>query len=201
MISLKYHQETITLMKDTTRNWSEYNAGLKNRGSLIFWLDEAVLESWYNETPSGKRGASKDYSDLAIITFVTMKSVYHQAGRQTQGLLESLFLLMRIDLDVPNHSNVSRRMGKLEIVLPVVPKSGSMHLVVDSTGLKVYGKGEWKTRQHGISKPRTWRKLHLGIDEATGEIVAVVVTINDVHDGEVLSDLLDQVEVEIRQVT
>jgi transposase len=201
MISLKYHQETITLMKGTTRNWSEYNAGLKNRGSLTFWLDEAVLESWYNETPSGKRGASKDYSDLAIITFVTMKSVYHQAGRQTQGLLESLFLLMGIDLDVPDHSTVSRRMGKLEIVLPVVPKSESVHLVVDSTGVKVYGEGEWKTRQHGISKRRTWRKLHLGIDEATGEIVAVVVTTNDVHDGEVLSDLLDQVEAELRQVT
>jgi transposase len=201
MISLKYHQETITLMKGTTRNWSEYNAGLKNRGSLTFWLDEAVLESWYNETPIGKRGASKDYSDLAIITFVTMKSVYHQAGRQTQGLLESLFLLMGIDLDVPDHSTVSRRMGKLEIVLPVVPKSESVHLVVDSTGVKVYGEGEWKTRQHGISKRRTWRKLHLGIDEATGEIVAVVVTTNDVHDGEVLSDLLDQVEAELRQVT
>lgn len=188
-------------MKGTTRNWSEYNAGLKNRGSLTFWLDEAVLESWYNETSSGKRGASKDYSDLAIITFVTMKSVYHQAGRQTQGLLESLFLLMGIDLDVPDHSTVSRRMGKLEIVLPVVPKSESVHLVVDSTGVKVYGEGEWKTRQHGISKRRTWRKLHLGIDEATGEIVAVVVTTNDVHDGEVLSDLLDQVEAELRQVT
>jgi transposase len=201
MINLKYHQETITLMKGTTRNWSEYNAGLKNRGSLTFWLDEAVLESWYNETPTGKRGASKDYSDLAIITFVTMKSVYHQAGRQTQGLLESLFLLMGIDLDVPDHSTVSRRMGKLEIVLPVVPKSESVHLVVDSTGVKVYGEGEWKTRQHGISKRRTWRKLHLGIDEATGEIVAVVVTTNDVHDGEVLSDLLDQVEAELRQVT
>jgi transposase len=201
MISLKYHQETITLMKGTTRNWSEYNAGLKNRGSLTFWLDEAVLESWYNETSSGKRGASKDYSDLAIITFVTMKSVYHQAGRQTQGLLESLFLLMGIDLDVPDHSTVSRRMGKLEIALPVVPKSESVHLVVDSTGVKVYGEGEWKTRQHGISKRRTWRKLHLGIDEATGEIVAVVVTTNDVHDGEVLSDLLDQVEAELRQVT
>lgn len=201
MISLKYYQETIKAMKSTTRNWSEYNAGLKNRGSLTFWMDEAVLEAWYNETPSGKRGASKDYSDLAIITFVTMKSVYHQAGRQTQGLLESLFLLMGIDLDVPDHSTVSRRMGKLEIVLPVVPKSGSMHLVVDSTGVKVYGEGEWKTRQHGISKRRTWRKLHLGIDEATGEIVAVVVTTNDVHDGEVLNDLLDQVETELRQVT
>jgi transposase len=188
-------------MKRTTRNWSEHNTGLKHRGSLTFWVDEAVLEAWYNPTLSGKPGASNDYSDLAIITFVTLKSVYHQAGRQTQGLLESLFVLMQIDLEVPDHSTVSRRMSQLEITLPIVPKSGSIHVVVDSTGVKVYGEGEWKTRQHGISKRRTWRKLHLGVDETTGEIVAAVVTTNNVHDGAVLGDLLDQIEGEIEQVT
>ena len=130
---------------------------------------------------SGKPGASNAYSDLAISTFVTLKSVYHQAGRQTQGLLESLFALMQLELDVPDHSTVSRRMGTLAITLPVVPKRGSVHVVVDSTGVKVYGEGEWKTRQHGVSQRRTWRKLHLGIDEATGEIIAAVVTPNTVH--------------------
>lgn len=183
------------------RNWSEYNAGLKQRGSLTFWLDEAVLETWYNPTLSGKPGASNDYSDLAIITFVTLKSVYRQAGRQTQGLLESLFELMGIDLRVPDHSTVSRRMGNLEIVLPVVAKDQAVHVVVDSTGVKVYGEGEWKTRQHGISKRRTWRKLHLGVDESTGEILAAVVTTNNVHDGEVLNDVLDAIEEPIEQVS
>jgi Transposase DDE domain len=128
-----------------------------------------------------------------------MKSVYHQAGRQAQGLLESLFELMGVELDVPDHSTVSRRMGKLQIALPVVPKEQAVHVVVDSTGVKVYGEGEWKTRQHGISKRRTWRKLHLGIDEATGEILAAVVTTSDVYDGEVLSDILDQIEGELEQ--
>jgi hypothetical protein len=198
---LKYHQQTFTAMKRTTRNWSEYNAGLKQRGSLTFWLCEDVLEAWYNPTLSGKRGASKDYSDLAIITCVTLKSVYHQAGRQTQGLLESLFSLMDVALEVPDHSTVSRRMGQLEVILPVVPKEGSIHLVVDSTGVKIYGEGEWKTRQHGWSKRRTWRKLHLGVDEATGEILAGVVTMNNVHDGEVLKDILDNIEGEIKQVS
>jgi transposase len=201
VISLKYHLKTFTNMTSTIRNWSEYNAGLKQRGSLTFWVDEAILEAWYNPTLSGKPGASDEYSDLAIITFVTLKSVYHQTGRQTQGLLESLFALMQIDLDVPDHSTVSRRMGKLAITLPVVPTCGSVHVVADSTGVKVYGEGEWKTRQHGISKRRTWRKLHLGINEETGEIVAAVVTTNDVHDGEVLGDLLDQIAGEIEQVT
>jgi transposase len=188
-------------MKRITRNWSEYNAGLKQRGSLTFWLDEAVLNAWYNPTLTGKRGSSDEYSDLAIATFVTMKSVYHQAGRQTQGLLESLFELMGIALDVPDHSTVSRRMGKLQVSLPVVPKTEAVHVVVDSTGVKVYGEGEWKTRQHGPSKRRTWRKLHLGVDEATGEIIAAVVSTNDIGDGPVLNDLLEQIEGQIEQVS
>jgi transposase len=188
-------------MKRTTRNWSEYNAGLKQRGSLTFWLDEAVLQCWYNSTLTGKPGASNDYSDLAIATFVTLKSVYHQPGRQTQGLLESLFELMGVELDVPDHSTVSRRMGKLQVALPVVPKDKAVHVVVDSTGVKVYGEGEWKTRQHGISKRRTWRKLHLGVDETTGEIIAAVVTTNDIGDGPVLNDLLEQIEEELEQVS
>ena len=108
---------------------------------------------------------------------------------------------MRIELPVPEHSTVSRRKGKLEVMLPVVPKQGKVHVVVDSTGVKVYGEGEWKTRQHGVSKRRTWRKLHLGVDESTGEILSAVVTTNDFHDGEMLEELLDGIEQEIEQVS
>lgn len=183
------------------RNWSEYNAGLKARGSLTFWIDEAVLTQWIVPNLSGKPGASPFYSDLAIMTMATVKAVYRLAGRQTQGFLASIFELMGIDLSVPEHSTLSRRMGNLSISMPVLPKTGARHLVVDSTGVKVYGEGEWKTRQHGVSKRRTWRKLHLGVDEATGEIVAAVVTTNDIHDGEVLGDVLDQVEGDIEQVS
>jgi Transposase DDE domain len=183
------------------RNWSEYNAGLKQRGSLTFWIEESVLEEWIVEDLSGKRGASPFYSNIAILTMATVKAVYRLAGRQTQGFLESIFELMGIDLSVPDHSTLSRRIGKLQVVLPVVPKEGARHVVVDSTGVKVYGEGEWKTRQHGISKRRTWRKLHLGVDETTGEILAAVVTSNDVHDGEVLRDLLESIEGEIEQVS
>lgn len=183
------------------RNWSEYNAGLKQRGSLTFWVEESILEQWVVEDLSGKPGASILYSDLAIQTMATVKAVYRLAGRQCQGFLESIFELMEIDLPVPDHSTLSRRVGKLSIDLPVMPKSGARHIVVDSTGVKVYGEGEWKTRQHGVSKRRTWRKLHLGVDEATGEIVAMVVTTNNVADGEVLEDLLEQIEPEIEQVS
>lgn len=183
------------------RNWSEYNAGLKQRGSLTFWLDEAVLKQWIIEDLSGKPGASVFYSDLAITTMATLKAVYQLAGRQCQGFVESIFELMGIDLPVPDHSTLSRRFSQLSISMPVVPKSGARHVVVDSTGVKVYGEGEWKTRQHGVSKRRTWRKLHLGVDEETGEILMAVVSTNDISDGEVLADILNGVEGEIEQVS
>lgn len=188
-------------MNYRVRNWSEYNAGLKQRGSVTFWLDEAVVNGWTVEEESGQRGASRTYSDTAIATFETMKSVYRLAGRQTQGFLESLFCLMGVERSVPDHSTVSRRKRHLEVALPVVPREGAVHVVVDATGIKVYGEGEWKTRQHGISKRRTWLKLHLSVDEATGEILSAVVTGNDTHDSEVFEDLLDGIDAPIEQVS
>ena len=183
------------------RNWSEYNAGLKLRGSVTFWLDEKVVGQWLVKNKTGKKGASQTYSDLAIATFTIFKSIYSLAGRQTEGLLKSLFSLMNLDLPVPEHSTVSRRLSSVKVLLPVEKSSKPRHLVVDSTGIKVYGEGEWKTRQHGVGKRRTWRKLHLGVDESTGEIVSAVVTTNNYHDSQVLRDILAGVEGEIEQVS
>ena len=182
-------------------NWSEYNAGLKHRGSITFWLSADVIEKWLIIEKTGKPGASNTYNDIAIATMSTIKSIFKLAGRQAQGFVESVFKLMQINLPVPDHSTVSRRLGSLQIKLPVKKKESARHLVVDSTGVKVYGEGEWKTRQHGISKRRTWRKLHLGIDETTGEIVSAVATTNDYHDSQVLGDILDGVEDTILQVS
>ena len=183
------------------RNWSEYNAGLKRRGSITFWLDEAAIAAWLTIAKTGKRGASRKYSDLAVETVLTMKSVFHLAGRQAVGFVESLFELMQLNLAVPEHSTLSRRMAELEIDLPVVPKEGARHVVVDATGIKIYGEGEWKTRQHGTSKRRTWRKLHLAVDEQTGEILAAEVTLNDKKDGQLLEPLLNAIEDAIEQVS
>jgi len=183
------------------RNWSAYNAALKQRGSLTVWVDEEVLSGWANTEKSGKRGASRTYSDLAIATMSTMGSVMHLRGRQTEGFMTSLFQLMGVDLPVPDHSTVSRRLGKLSLTLPVVEGAGPRHVVVDSTGVKVYGEGEWKVRQHGYSKRRTWRKLHLGVDESTGEILAGVVSTNNVSDDEAFGDLLDGIEGDIETVS
>ena len=187
------------------RNWAEYNAGLKQRGSITFWLDEEAVKTWLNQGKTGKRGAPRalpsvascTYSDLAIETVAMIKSVYGLGGHQAVGFVASVFALMKIDLAVPEHSTVSRRLASLEVELSVVHKDGERHVVIDATGIKIYGEGEWKTRQHGVSKRRTWRKLHLAVDEATGGILAVEVTGNDKKDGQ----LLESIELDIEQVS
>jgi len=183
------------------RNWKEYNASLKQRGSLTIWVSPEAVGNWTTDELTGERGASPTYSDIAIETMATVQALYGLAGRQTQGLLQSVFALMKLKLTVPDHSTLSRRRRQLTIILPVKDWSRSRHLVVDSTGVKVYGEGEWKVRQHGISKRRTWRKLHFCVDEATLEIISVVASTNDVSDAEALPDLLADVPGEIEQVS
>ena len=141
---------------------SEYNAGLKSRGSITFWLSTDVTDEWLVKTKTGSRGASKTYNDIAIATMSIVKSVFSLAGRQAQGFVESILQLMKINLPVPDHSTVSRRLGRLKIELPVEKSNCPRHLVVDSTGVKVYGEGEWKTRQHGISTHANMAKTAFG---------------------------------------
>jgi len=192
-------------MKNNTRyrprNWSNYNRALKQRGSLTVWISTDAIAKWTSEELTGERGASPKYTDLAIETMAMAQAIYRLPGRQTQGLLESVFELMKLKLPVPDHSTLSRRRQLLTITWPVKDKTKSRHLVVDSTGVKVYGEGEWKVRQHGFSKYRTWRKLHICVDEETREIVSAVASSNDVSDGEVLSDLLNNAPGQIDQVS
>lgn len=183
------------------RNWAEYNKGLQNRGSITFWLSEDAIANWYETEKTGKRGSSPKYSDVAIETMVTMQSIYGLAGRQCVGFVMSLFEMMAIDLSVPDHSTVSRRKGKLTIELSVTPADEARHVVIDATGIKIYGEGEWKTKCHGVSKRRTWRKLHLAVDDKTLEILAVEVTGNDASDGGQLPALVDAIEDDIYQVS
>ncbi|MEO0768727.1 MAG: IS5 family transposase [Cyanobacteria bacterium J06649_4] len=183
------------------RNWSNYNEALVNRGSLTLWVEADVLNQWKSSEKSGQRGASNDYSNLAIETLLTLKSVYRLALRQTIGFARSLFELMNVELELPHYSTLSRRAAKLSVTLSSSRRSGPCHVVVDSTGITVYGEGEWKKREHGKSKRRTWLKLHLGIDEATSEILAAVVTPNSTSDGEVLDELLNDIEGDIDQVS
>jgi hypothetical protein len=167
-----------------TRNWSSYNEGLKKRGSLTVWLSPDVEEQWYDLEDRNGRGNDRKYSDYAIETMATMQALLKLPGRQTEGFLGSLFTLMGVNLAVPEHSTLCRRMAKLSVNLNIPHKSEGCHVVIDSTGLKVYGEGEWKVRQHGKEKRRTWRKLHLCIDESTHEILSAELTTSEVHDCE-----------------
>lgn len=183
------------------RNWSQYNKALVRRGSLTLWVTDDILAQWQNHQRTGRRGTPQSYSDTAILCMATLAEVYGLPLRATEGLLSSVVKLLGLSLSVPSYTTLCRRRRTLEVSLPRLRKDEPLHLVVDSTGVKIYGEGEWKVRGYGWSKRRTWRKLHLGVNEATGELAAAVVTTNNCGDGQVLADLLGQVTGELRQVT
>jgi hypothetical protein len=183
------------------RNWKDYNSSLIQRGSLSIWFDEQAVESWLNHSRSGKRGRPRSYADACIHCMLVLKALYHLPQRATQGFVFSLMQLMNLDLPVAHHTTLSRRRWSLGVELLRQAKGKPLHILVDATGLKVYGEGEWKVRQHGYAKRRTWRKLHLAIEAESGEILAAMATTKDLGDKQVLGDLLDQIEEKITKVT
>ena len=183
------------------RNWAQYNKALVKRGSLTLWFEEESIKKWHKAGKKKGRGRPPKYADIAIQCMLTLKSVFNLPLRATQGLVASLIEWLLLPIEAADYSTVCRRQKKLEIPLIKRNQNEPLHGVFDSTGLKVFGEGEWKVRQHGYSKRRTWRKLHLGIDEASGEIIASVITTNDFGDGEVLSDLLEQIDSPLSQAS
>jgi IS5 family transposase len=174
------------------RNWNQYNDALVRRGSLTLWVDQAALDAWRYQGPT-QQGAQFLFSDVAIECLLTLRAVYHLTLRATEGFARSLFELMAVDLPVPDYSTLCRRAKTVRITLPKKAE-GPLHLILDSTGLKVYGEGEWKVRQHGYSRRRAWLKLHLAIDPETHEVQAAVVSDPGVTDEQAVPMLLDQVE-------
>lgn len=174
-------------------NWAAYDAALRQRGSLTVWFSEETIVAW-RAVPRTTPGGQPHYSALAITTALTLRAVFRLALRQTEGLIGSILRLLGLELAVPDHTTLSRRAATL--VLPPRPHSGSgpLHLLVDSTGLKLGGPSEWLVEKHGTKKRRTWRKLHLGVDAATGQILAAELTTSDVDDGSQVGPLLDQVD-------
>jgi len=174
------------------KNWSEYDKALVQRGSITIWLSDDIEQSW-RYSGEKQRGGQFDYSAQAITIMLTMKNVFHLPNRATEGFIGSIFTMLGVNLPVPDHTTLSRRGKDLEVVLP---KKVCEHIdiVMDSTGLKVYGEGEWKVRTHGKSKRRTWRKLHIGADPESGEIEAVALTENSVDDAKMVDPLLEQID-------
>ena len=182
------------------RNWSKYNEALVSRGSLTLWLDEKSLAGWRHANNEVRRGHPFFYSDAAVECLLVLREVFRLPYRQTEGLARSVIGLMQVEATIPDYSSLAKRAGKLSIDLNVARRGGAIDLVVDSTGLKVFGEGEWKVRQHGVGKRRTWRKLHLAINPATQEIEATVLTENSSHDADQAIPLLEQVSGSIRSL-
>src|SRR4051812_19176144 len=196
-------------------NWREYDESLRRRGSLTVWFSDEVIGAWKASPRTGRGGRPED-SDLAILTGLTLKAVFRLAYRQTEGLIGSGLGLLGLDLAVPDHSTLCRRAETLEVPRPKPRGAGAgaddaaggadggaepLHLLVDSTGLKLIGAGEWLVEKHGTKRRRSWRKMHLGVDADTGRIVAATLTDRDEDDASQVGPLLDQVAEPVASVT
>ena len=179
-------------------NWSDYDRSLAERGSLTIWLSPNAISGW-NAKPSRCRGGQRKYSDLAIETALTLRLLFQLPLRQAEGFLRSLFDLMGLVLDVPDHTTLSRRGKHLKVLLRVPKKPGRMDLVIDSSGLAIFGEGEWAAAKHGGKGIRGWKKLHLGVD-GDGVIVGRRLTDASVDDGSVGVDFVDGVPGKVRRV-
>ena len=180
-------------------NWSEYDAALRQRGSLTVWFTDEAVEAWAAE-PRTTRGGRPSYSDVAITTALTLRAVFRLALRQTEGLVASIIGLLGLDLAVPDHSTLSRRAETLRVPRPRRGRE-PVHLLVDSTGLKLCGPGEWLVEMHGARTRRGWRKLHLATDADTGRIVASALTDKDADDGSRTGPLLDRIDGPVASFT
>lgn len=181
------------------RNWADYNKALTERGSLTLWINTRATDAWLNhDCPTG-RGRRRTYTDAAITCALTLREVYHLPLRATQGLVRSILHVLRVELPAAHYSTLSRRARSLELSL-ATSTTQIKHLVIDSSGLKVYGEGEWKVRVHGADHRRTWRKLHLAMDASTHQLRAAILTDKDELDRRALPGLLEQTEGEIERV-
>jgi hypothetical protein len=179
-------------------NWAEYDKALVKRGDITLWISEDAIHTW---TPvrSGKRGAPRKYSELAIETALTLRLVYGLPLRQAEGFLRSLLGIMGLDLNAPDHTTLSRRSRQLNIALKPKVSASPIELIVDSTGLSIVGQGEWAAAKHGKRGKRGWRKLHIGVN-GLGEIVAQVLTDGNADDAKAGLDLIEQVEGDIESI-
>jgi hypothetical protein len=177
------------------RNWRQYNQSLVNRGSITFWFSKHVTDGWYSIEKTQQKGRPKTYSDDAIRCGLMIKAVFASPLRMLQGFVASLIVILRLDLSCPHYSIFCRRAKGLKIPLRRLLKPGEhLNVIFDSTGIKVYGEGEWKVRKHGYSKRRTWRKVHVGMCADTGQVVVSAMTSNDVSDDLAMVHMMSAID-------
>ena len=171
-------------------NWREYDASLRNRGSLIIWFAPAAIAGWKAQ-PRTTPGGQRHYSDLAIETALTLRALFRLALRQSQGLIGSIMTMLEIDLPVPDHTTLSRRACGFACLQRGADWNGRTSPARRQRRMKLRGAGEWLFEKHGATKRRAWRKLHIGIDVGNGEIIAFNLTDKDVDDASHVLTLLD----------
>jgi hypothetical protein len=181
-------------------NWPEYDAALVRRGHLTVWFTDEAVAAWHAPA-TGERGGQPLYSNIAIETGLALRLVLHQPLRQTEGALRSIADLLGVRIRIPDHTTFSRRSGGLRVLPKRIVRDEPLHVLVDSTGVKIYGEGEWLDQKHGVRSPRRWRKLHVAVDADSHEIVAVELTADDVGDASMIPDLLDQIEGPVGSMT
>lgn len=184
-----------TKKKYRVRSWKEYNEALVNRGRIVFHITEEALRQWEADEreKKKKRGRPKKFSDTAIETALTLGQTLHLPLRGTEGLLSEILSKLGSSCHAPDYSTLSIRGKTVLVSIQVRSPRECIHIVADSSGVKVFGEGEWKVRKHGWSKRRTWLEIHVGVDEKTGDAIVGEVTDNSVHDSEMVKPLLDQV--------
>ena len=178
------------------RNWPEYEAGLRRRGDLTVWLSDNALDAW-RAAPSGKPGGQRTYADIAIETALTIRMIFHLPLRQTEGFLRSLAQLLELDLPIPDHTTMSRRLQELdEIQFRKLATDRPIHLLIDSTGLRIHVGHLRKP-----PKNRAWRKMHLAVDADTGEILASELSGRRTADCARVPILIEQIDNRVASVS
>ncbi len=181
------------------RDWSKYTASAKKSGEVTFYISQEAIDKWENDTLTGERGASDTYSNIAIETCLMLRAIYGLSLRKTNGFVLSILRLMKLTLKCPDYTTLCRRARMLKIIFERPATNGPIVIAIDSTGIKVYGEGEWKVRQHGASKRRTWLKLHLAVNVNNNHIEAFEVTQNNTADCEAAPDLLKSIRAQIER--
>jgi hypothetical protein len=182
------------------KNWRDYDAALRRRGDLTVWVTAEAIEAW---TPAntGRRGRPQRYSEMVVETGLMLRLAFGRPWRQTEGMLTSILRMLGLDLPVPDHTTFSRRSVDMAVAKAVRTATSPVNVVIDSTGLKVFGAGEWQREKHGGKGHRTWRKLHLAVVPDTGELLASELTTTQDGDASQVGPLLNQISGPIASVT
>ncbi|MCP5489889.1 MAG: IS5 family transposase [Chlamydiales bacterium] len=155
------------------RNWHKYNRDLVKRGSITFFIDPNALTEKPEEN---KRGRPRLFSLPLIYLLLVLKIQYRLTYRTLEGFAKSILPHIEPDIFLPTYSLICKRASHMEALLPKLSSRRPKVVLLDTTGIKVYGEGEWKVKMHGASKRRKWVKLHIAIDENTQEIIHFEIT-------------------------